>query len=171
MTQPLVPSAQPPEPRTTVFADTKRSTWAGALLGIGVIAALDELIFHQILGWHHFYDRSTPAVGLLSDGFLHAAELILLVAGFFLALGLQRRRQLSSRHAWAGFFLGLGGFQLFDGLINHKVLRIHQIRYDVDLLPYDLIWNVFAATILLVGLALWRRARSLDARHRAEPAP
>lgn len=106
MTQPLVPSVSP-EPRNTVFVDTQRSTRGGALLGIGVIAALDELVFHQILGWHHFYDRTTPAIGLLSDGFLHAAELILLVAGFFLILGLGRRRQLSPRHAWAGFFLGL----------------------------------------------------------------
>jgi hypothetical protein len=32
------------------------------LVGVGVMAALDELVFHQILAWHHFYDRSTSAV-------------------------------------------------------------------------------------------------------------
>jgi uncharacterized membrane protein len=31
--------------------------------------------------------------------------------------------------------LGLGGFQPFDGRIDHKVLRGHQIRYGVPLLP------------------------------------
>ena len=29
--------------------------------------------------------------------------------------------------------LGLGVFQLFDGVVNHKILRIHQIRSGVDL--------------------------------------
>ncbi|WJY91219.1 hypothetical protein CFAEC_01800 [Corynebacterium faecale] len=29
--------------------------------------------------------------------------------------------------------LGIGVFQLFDGVVNHKILRIHQIRSGVDL--------------------------------------
>jgi hypothetical protein len=36
----------------------------------------------SILGWHHFYDRSTTAVALLSNGLLHATELIVIVAAF-----------------------------------------------------------------------------------------
>ena len=32
------------------------------------MAAVDEVVFHQILGRHRFCDRATPAVGLLSDG-------------------------------------------------------------------------------------------------------
>src|SRR5690606_9445966 len=64
--------------------DTKRSRWAGALIGIGMMAAVDEIIFHQLLGWHHFFDSSTPAIGLLSDGILHSAELVSLIVGFFL---------------------------------------------------------------------------------------
>src|SRR4051812_44746690 len=49
-----------------------RSVVAGALFGIGVAAFLDEAIFHQLLHWHHFYDRSTSTAGLVSDGFFHA---------------------------------------------------------------------------------------------------
>jgi len=129
------------------------------LVGIGLMAGIDELVFHQILGWHHFYDRSTPAIGLLSDGLLHAAELIALVAGFTGLLKLRRRNQLDTRQAWAGVFLGMGGFQLFDGLIDHKVLRLHQIRYGVELWPYDLVWNLSALSLLLIGLVLARRGR------------
>ena len=55
---------------------------------------------------------------------------------------------------WAGLFVGLGVFQLWDGLVNHKVLRLHQVRYDVDLLPYDLLWNGAAALLLAVGVVL-----------------
>jgi uncharacterized membrane protein len=36
------------------------------LIGIGVAGTLDEVVLHQVLGWHHFYDRSTPSAGLLA---------------------------------------------------------------------------------------------------------
>ncbi len=140
-----------------------RSAWATALVGVGLMAGVDEIIFHQLLGWHHFYDRATPAIGLLSDGLLHAAELLALVAGFFLLLDLRRNNALYPAWAWAGFLLGAGAFQLFDGIVNHKVLRLHQIRYGVNLLPYDLLWNAAALALIVAGLTLLLRARSRDA--------
>lgn len=135
-------------------SDRGRSRAVGAVIGVAVMAAVDEIVFHQLLAWHHFYDRSTTRVGLLSDGVLHAVELLLLVAGFFLLADLRRRDALHTRSAWSGVFLGAGAFQLFDGLVNHKVLRLHQIRYEVDLVPYDLAWNAAAVLLLLVGAAL-----------------
>ncbi|HWH99838.1 MAG TPA: DUF2243 domain-containing protein, partial [Propionibacteriaceae bacterium] len=111
-----------------------------ALIGVGVMAAIDEIVFHQILAWHHFYDRATPTLALLSDGLLHAAEVVILVAGIFLVADLRRRDALVPRSAWGGFLLGAGAFQLFDGVVDHKLLRVHQIRYGVQLLPYDLAW-------------------------------
>lgn len=143
--------------------EPKRSLWAAFLIGIGIMAAVDEIIFHQLLQWHHFFDRSTPAAGIVSDGLLHAAELIAVVAGFFLIADLGRRDALAVRWAWAGGFLGLGAFQLFDGIIDHKLLRVHQIRYGVDLLPYDLAWNLVGLALLLTGVWLWRRASSAEA--------
>jgi len=131
-----------------------RAVRSGALLGIGAVAAVDEIIFHQLLAWHHFYDGSTGTIGILTDGLLHAGELIALALG---SVGLWRLRDagsLSKRHAWSGFFLGAGGFQLFDGLIVHKVLKFHQIRYVDNLLPYDLAWNGAALCLLWVGLYL-----------------
>ncbi len=125
------------------------------MIGVAVMAAVDEIVFHQILAWHHFYDRSTTRVGLLSDGLLHAVELLLLVAGFFLLAALRRRAALHTRRAWAGFLLGAGGFQLFDGVVNHKVFRLHQIRYDVvDLVVYDAVWIGAAVLLLAAGAAV-----------------
>ncbi len=145
------------------ISDPARSRWGAALIGIAIMAGVDEIIFHQVLGWHHFYDLSTPAVGLLSDGLLHSAELIALVAGFFMLLDLRRRNALAAAWVWAGFFIGMGGFQLFDGIIDHKVLRLHQIRYGVNLLPYDVAWNLTGLVLLLVGIVLLGRARSTAA--------
>ncbi|ACO77962.1 hypothetical protein AvCA_17490 [Azotobacter vinelandii CA] len=137
--------------------DIHRSMLASVLIGIGLMAGVDEIIFHQLLGWHHFYDLATPKIALFSDGLLHSAELIVLVAGFFMLIDLRGRRALASTAAWAGLFIGLGGFQLFDGIVDHKVLRLHQIRYGIDnLLTYDLVWNASGAALLLIGLLLGR---------------
>lgn len=130
-----------------------------AMVGIATMAAADEIIFHQILSWHHFYDRSTSDFALMSDGLLHAGEIVLLVAGGFLFADLRRRGVLAPRSGWAGLFLGLGGFQVWDGVVHHKVLGVHQIRYGVDLLPYDIAWITSGALLVIVGLVLtwWSR--------------
>ncbi|MBH5338763.1 DUF2243 domain-containing protein [Streptomyces pactum] len=146
---PAVPAARPEQRRSMVVC---------AVIGAAVMAAVDEIVFHQILGWHHFYDRSTSGVGLLSDGLLHTAELLALVVGFFLFADLRRRRALAPAHARAGFLLGLGLFQLFDGIVDHKLLRLHQIRYGVDVTPYDWAWNLGGLALLLTGVALAVRA-------------
>ncbi|MCL7457335.1 DUF2243 domain-containing protein [Micromonospora sp. MSM11] len=144
--------------------DLRRSVLAAAVVGVAVMAAVDEIVFHQILGWHHFYDRSTLSVGLLSDGLLHSAELIALVGGFFWYADLRRRGALLPRAAWGGFLLGAGAFQLFDGIVDHKVLRLHQIRYGVHLLPYDVVWNAAAVVLLLLGAWVTWRVRSHHGR-------
>ncbi|MEU9145413.1 DUF2243 domain-containing protein [Streptomyces sp. NPDC048349] len=153
MSAPFHPHAASP-----TRSERRRSMVACGLIGVGVMAAVDEIVFHQILGWHHFYDRSTAGVGLLSDGLLHTAELLALVAGFFLHADLRRRRALAAAHGWAGFFLGLGVFQLFPGIVDHKLLRLHQIRYGVDVTPYDWAWNTAALVLLLIGTVTALRA-------------
>ena len=55
--------------------------WPGVLVGIGIAGTLDEVVLHQLLAWHHFYDRSTPTVGLVSDGLFHLLSTTILVIG------------------------------------------------------------------------------------------
>jgi uncharacterized membrane protein len=57
---------------------------------------------------------------LLADGLLQTGYLVLLIAGFVWYAGLRRRDTLARRSAWAGFLLGLGAFQLFDGIVDHQ---------------------------------------------------
>jgi uncharacterized membrane protein len=57
--------------------------------------------------------------------------------------------------------MGAGGFNLYDGTIQHKLLRLHPVREDVaNILPYDLAWNGVALLALLAGWWLWRRVRA-----------
>ncbi len=148
-----------------------RSILAGVLIGIGVAGFLDETVFHQLLHWHHFYDRSTTSVGLVSDGFFHAGSWLCIVVGLFLFADLQRRGTTVPKRVTAGAFLGWGGFQVYDGLVQHKLLRLHQIRYSVDVLAYDVVWNVLGALGIAIGVVLlFGTARSVDERrHPAEP--
>ncbi|GAB2842641.1 hypothetical protein GCM10027074_06400 [Streptomyces deserti] len=145
---------------------TRRSLAGGALTGVGIAAFVDETVFHQLLHWHHFYDRSTPDVGLVSDGFFHAGGWLAMVAGLFLYADLRRRNGPLRPAWWSGVCLGIGGFQLYDGTVQHKLLRLHQIRYHVDPAPYDWTWNIIAVLFLVAGLLLWRRARRADAVRR-----
>lgn len=57
------------------------------------------------------------------------------VAGLLLLADLRRRNGLWLKRWTAGVLVGTGGFELYDGTVQHKLLRLHQIRDGVDLLP------------------------------------
>ncbi|RLY94117.1 DUF2243 domain-containing protein [Kocuria tytonicola] len=136
----------------------RRAGLSGFLFGCGIAAAMIDLfIFHLGLQWHHFYDLSTHEVALVTDGFFHAFGWFITVWGLFLLADVRRRGGVHWPY-WAGaVVLGVGAFQLFDGIVDHKLLGIHQIRYGVDLLPYDLVWNGTAVLLILLGYVLMRR--------------
>lgn len=142
-----------------------RSILAGALLGLGAVAMTDEVLFHQILHWHHFYDKSTTSAGLVSDGLFHAFSWFATVAGFYLVVMSVRDRTVWVRALLGGFVTAVGAFQLYDGLVQHKLFGLHQIRYEVDLLPYDLTWNILAGVLLVVGATI------IASTYRKAPAP
>ena len=136
----------------------KRAALSGFLFGCGIAASMVDLfIFHLGLQWHHFYDLSTHEVALVTDGFFHAFGWFITVWGLFLLADVRRRGGVRWLH-WAGaVVLGAGFFQLFDGVVDHKLLGIHQIRYGVDILPYDLVWNGTAVILMLIGFVVLRR--------------
>ena len=139
---------------------SKRNLWSGVLFGLGLVAFIDETVFHQLLHWHHFYDLGTPDLGLVSDCFFHAFSWLATIGGLFLVADLRRRQAFWQLRWWGGVLLGAGAFQLYDGLVQHKVLGIHQIRPVPDLLPYDVTWNAVAVLLLVVGVVLTVRTRA-----------
>src|SRR3954452_6123727 len=109
--------------RTDGSRQVERTVWSGVLFGIGTAAFVDETVFHQLLHWHHFYDRSSSAAGLVSDGVFHAFGWFAVVASLFLLADLRRRSALQTPRWAGGALLGAGAFQLYDGTIQHKLLR------------------------------------------------
>lgn len=134
--------------------EKKRVIWSGLLAGIGLAAFIDETVFHQLLHWHHFYDNTTLAAGLVSDGLFHAFGFTAMVAGLFLLADSLRRGGFTPKRWWAALLLGWGGFQLYDGIVQHKILKLHQIRYHATLWPYDLTWNGIAVIMIITGALL-----------------
>lgn len=144
----------------------RRLVLSGFLFGCGIAGSLIDLfVFHLGLQWHHFYDLATTRVALLSDGIFHAATWLITVWGLFMLADVRRHICVPWGRWAAAVTAGVGFFQLFDGVVNHKILRVHQIRYGVDLFVYDLVWLGTAVLLLIVGvLALW-------ATRRQRPAP
>jgi uncharacterized membrane protein len=117
-----------------------RSVWSGVLVGVGIAAFIDETVFHQLLHWHHFYDKATPAVGLVSDGLFHAFGWLAVVIGLVMVADLRRRAGLVGRGLLAGVLVGAGFFQPYrngaaqaDGTPSNQVPRRHRaVRLDLE---------------------------------------
>jgi uncharacterized membrane protein len=137
--------------------------WPAVLVGIGAAGSLDEIVLHQLLRWHHFYDRGSQAAGLIADGVFHLGSTAVLAVGLVLLVQRWRAGSAPMRRAVAGILLGAGGFNLYDGLVQHKLLGLHQVRAGApDNLPYDLAFVGLAAVVLLAGLLLLRGASLPD---------
>ncbi|MGG0176823.1 DUF2243 domain-containing protein [Gottfriedia acidiceleris] len=134
--------------------------WSGILFGLGLVAFFDEVVFHQLLHWHHFYDKSTTSLGLISDGLFHAFSWFATIGSLFMFANLRRKKSLYIKRWIGGVLLGAGLFQLYDGTVQHKWLKLHQIRYNVDIMPYDLTWNITASIMTLIGCILIFKTRN-----------
>ena len=138
---------------------TRSLLQTGLILGVGVVGTLDEVVLHQLLQWHNFYVHTTQYWRTASDGLFHVVASALLFGG---AMRLWTGRRLISasgdgRALTAGILLGMGGFNLYDGTIQHKLLQLHPVREGaVDILPYDVAFNAVAVVLLAAGWLVWR---------------
>ncbi len=145
-----------------------RNLWSGILFGLGLVAFIDETVFHQLLHWHHFYDLSTTNVGLVTDGLFHAFSWFATISSLFMVADLRRRNVFWFKRWQGGMMLGGGGFQLYDGTIQHKIMRLHQIRYVENVLIYDWIWNIVATVMVLIGMIIVYRTRKESKQFRGK---
>ena len=147
----------------------------GVLLGIGIAGFVDESVFHQLLQWHNFYWATDQQGRILSDGLFHIVSTLILLWG---ALRLWRNRAARtpsrSGRLLAGILIGAGGFNTYDGVVQHLILHLHLVNEHVcsspgnpnnsiltcrDDIPYEVVWIAVGAAVLIAGLVLLRRNR------------
>lgn len=144
--------------------------FTGILIGIGIVGFLDEAIFHQLLQWHNFYWNTDQHGRILSDGLFHVLSTLLLIWG---TLRLWFGTIPTPDLFLAGILIGAGGFNAYDGIVQHLLLHLHLVnekvcptpergtnsiltcRADV---PYEIAWIAIGTLVLIVGLYLWRRS-------------
>jgi uncharacterized membrane protein len=150
--------------------------FTGILIGIGIAGFVDETLFHQLLQWHTFYWATDEHGRVLSDGFFHLFSTLLLLWGLVRVWqGRAHWRDTSGPLLVAGILMGAGGFNFYDGIIQHALLHFHLVNEHVcDIrithgdnslancpqdIPYEIAWDIIGFTVLALGFLLWRRTR------------
>lgn len=138
------------------------------ILGIGTGGFVDGIVLHQILQWHEMLSNRIPAtdylgktVNMFWDGVFHAFVLLVTVVGIVLLWRLLQRRDInrSGYLLSGGLLAGWGAFNLIEGVIDHHLLKLHNVR---ELTKNPAVWNAgflaFAVLLLFLGYGLRRKA-------------
>ncbi|MCA1544295.1 DUF2243 domain-containing protein [Bradyrhizobium yuanmingense] len=143
-------------------------TSACVLLGLGLGAFFDGIVFHQLLQWHHMLSGWYPLNSIENitlnttwDGIFHSAAYVLVLAGLFLMW--QRTRRSAPR--WSGsqcfgtILIGWGIFNLAEGVVDHQILRLHQVNETVpdgQRIFWDIGFLLWGAAMIGMGVAMAR---------------
>lgn len=143
------------------------------VLGVGLGGFLDGIVLHQLLQWHHLVSSREPTdtvAGLetntLWDGVFHAAMWLVVTVGVWLVWRAARAGGRTDWRALVGWALvGWGGFNIFDGVVDHWLLGLHHIREGVDNeLAYDVAFVLLGVALCAGGWLLQRSPRSRTRR-------
>jgi uncharacterized membrane protein len=111
-------------------------TTASMVLGIGLGGFFDGIVFHQIFQWHAMISNILPPSTLMSksvnmfwDGIFHFFTLSVVIVGVVLFWKLLRRKNIdtSGKLFGGGLLLGWGLFNIVEGVINHQILKLHNV--------------------------------------------
>ena len=141
---------------------------AGIVLGVGLGAFFDGIVFHQILQWHSTGSAVLPPVTMTAmrrnmfwDGAFHVFAWAFTLMGVFMLLSDARSRpQLPTARQLAGqLLIGAGGFNIIEGIIDHHLLEIHHVRDLPAHQPlYDYVFLAIAGVgFFIAGLMLARQ--------------
>lgn len=147
----------------------------GVALGIGIIGSLDEAILHQLLQWHTFYWGTDEAGRILSDGIFHVFSTVVLLWGVYRLWQTPRDWMRSGGQALvAAMLIGGGGFNVFDGIVDHLVLHVHLVNERVcsvvdannsvascpQDVPFEAAFTGMGLVLLIGGIVWWRQGHT-----------
>lgn len=127
---------------------------AAFMLGVGLIGAIDGIVFHQLLQWHHMIDSHNIHFEIITDGVFTAGFSGILIWGGIKIFKDARNEQLGSswRTFIGGILVGGGTFNLVEGIVNHHILQVHRVRPAADNpLLYDLAFLASGVLLIVIG--------------------
>ena len=135
---------------------------ASTTLGIGIGGFVDGTILHQILQWHEMLSNKIPpstlinkSVNMFWDGIFHLFCLIVVIVGLALLVKLFFRNDVivTWKTFIGGLFLGWGIFNIIEGIIDHHILKLHNVR---ELTVNTDLWNYgFLGVSVLMLITAW----------------
>ncbi|RYZ51931.1 MAG: DUF2243 domain-containing protein [Chitinophagaceae bacterium] len=143
------------------------------VLGIGLGGFIDGIVLHQILQWHEMLSNKLPPVNLVAksvnmfwDGVFHAFCLVVVLVGVVLLWKLQGRRNIdrSGYLLAGGMLLGWGMFNIVEGIIDHHLLKLHNVREVTENSAFWN-WSFLGLSVLMIvaGYLMVNKKRKPDA--------
>lgn len=147
--------------------------FAAMVLGISLGGFIDGILMHQILQWHEMVSNIIPPTTLVNknvnmfwDGIFHLFTLLSTLLGTYLMWRILARRESnkSGYQVTGGMVFGWGIFNLIEGIINHHILQLHNVR---ELSPDKNLWNygflILGILLLLLGSLVIKKGISSTA--------
>jgi uncharacterized membrane protein len=143
-----------------------RATVAGMLIGVGMGGFVDGIVLHQMVQWHNMLSNIVPPhtmehmrVNMTWDGLFHALVWLITLVGILrLRSAASAGAALPSLRSFTGqLILGWGLFNLIEGIIDHQILGIHNVREVPNAMVYNLTFlAVGGGLFILIGWLLMR---------------
>ncbi len=143
---------------------TRRVVIPGMLLGLGLGAIFDVIVFHAILQWHHLASGRIPpdtVNGLAANVRLDGTFMIVMwiVAVVALVLLWRARGGVARGGVVAGAALiGWGAFNVYDVVVDHYVLGLHHTTHGPDAGAWDVVIAAWGVAFIVAGWLLVRRS-------------
>ncbi|MFZ3578485.1 DUF2243 domain-containing protein [Virgibacillus sp. DJP39] len=135
---------------------------ASFILGLGLLGAVDGIVFHQLLQWHHMVDHPNVKLEIITDGLFTIVFSILLIWGGIKIFQDARNGKLgySLKTFVGGIFVGGGAFNLVEGIVDHHILQVHRVRPAAENpLIYDLAFLAFGVLLVTIGFLIKRKSQ------------
>ena len=136
---------------------------AGVVLGFGMGGFVDGILLHMILRWHHMLSNIVPPntmaglhTNMLWDGLFHVLTWGVTLVGIFMLWNTTRRyaeraTELPSTKSFVGSLaLGWGLFNLIEGVIDHHLLALHNVKEVSQPLPWNIGFLIIGGGLLTV---------------------
>ncbi|WP_394741403.1 DUF2243 domain-containing protein [Natronococcus roseus] len=143
----------------------RRVLLAGGTVGFGFGAIIDVVIFHLTLQTHHLlsgiydpYSLDGMRTNVMFDGLFLLGMLGVMGVGLGLTWRLVNGSdaRFSTRYLIGSVVVGAGAFNVFDGVVSHYVLDLHNVVHGTE--AWNPHWLAVSVLMLAVGTLLVRSA-------------